>query len=170
MDLVDVLSLVRRPRGEWTLSKEKGIYALFLMDNALFSAKPDIHGLIYIGKTENQDGFSGRCYFSGRTLNHSPRKSLAGLLTKELSLEPIEVVSGIRRKKKWGLSPASDQRLSDWMYQNLLLALHPCSFAKDVKDEMIRLHKPPLNLDRGDLTPLQREVKKLRGNMQEVAF
>ena len=85
--LIDILALPRRPRAEWGLPKEKGVYALFLNPESFLDTRPSESGLLYLGKAENRNGLQGRCHFEGRTVNHSPRKSLASLLSSELSLK-----------------------------------------------------------------------------------
>ena len=167
--MIDIFALTRAPRREWQLPKEHGIYALFLRPDRKIAVLPEISELVYVGKAENREGLAGRCHFSGRTLNHSPRKSLAGLLCREIELTPELFISGKKRSRNWGLEKTSDARLSDWMHENLDLALYPCAEARAVEARLIARYQPPLNIDGKGLTPLQSRVKELREELRRRA-
>ena len=157
--LPDILSLPRLRRLDQNPAVCSGVYALFLAPNAYLPlGEIENDGLLYIGKAEGATGFVGRCHFVGaRTLNHSPRKSLVGLLRAELGLE----LEG-RPPKKWGLSTGSERDLTDWMHKNLMVAYLEADDAAALEKRLYRHYAPPLNLNAPLATDQQRLVSRLR--------
>jgi hypothetical protein len=144
MDMLpDMLSLPKLRRLEHNPAAVPGVYGLFLAPNSrLPFVDLEPHGLVYIGKASGRTGFAGRCHFDGaRTLNHSPRKSLTGLLRETLGLK----LQG-HPPKKWGLTLASDQDLTSWMHSHLLVSYHECKDAAAVERGLIGFYAPALNL------------------------
>ncbi|WP_179506094.1 MULTISPECIES: GIY-YIG nuclease family protein [unclassified Sphingomonas] len=136
----------RGPRSQFNLDHDHGLYALFLRNGAeLKGITPGEEGLLYIGLAANRKGLKGRCHFNASTRNHSPRKSLAVLLMEKLTLEPVLVVKPASRNT-WSLAPASEQRLTAWMLENLELAPYHCSYPEPLETELIGRFAPPLNL------------------------
>lgn len=136
----------RGPRSQFNLGHDHGLYALFLRNGAeLKGITPGEEGLLYIGLAANRKGLKGRCHFNASTRNHSPRKSLAVLLMEKLTLEPVLVVKPASRNT-WSLAPASEQRLTAWMLENLELATYHCSYPEPLETELIGRFAPPLNL------------------------
>lgn len=143
---LDVFSWPRAARSEFNLTKGRGLYALFLREGAgLPTIAPGREGLIYIGKAGGSRGLKGRCHFLGSTRNHSPRKSLAVLLKDELSLEPI-IVRKPNSPPTWALQVDSEAKLSQWMQENLLLAVTDCEDPAPIESLLIQKHAPALNL------------------------
>ena len=136
----------RGPRSGFKLAEAKGVYALFLGNGAIL---PGIdrgeQGLLYIGLAANRRGLLGRCHFNARTVNHSPRKSLAVLLMDELALKPV-LVTKPNSGDTWGLEPVSDARLTAWMHENLELAIECCDNPDARETELVGQFAPPLNL------------------------
>lgn len=136
----------RGPRSSFTLGCEHGVYALFLRDGSqLADITPGERGLLYIGLAANRHGLKGRCHFDAQTRNHSPRKSLAVLLMKELSLKPV-LIPKPNSPDTWGLDPNSEAKLSAWMHANLELAIATCAAPTKRETDLIAHHAPPLNL------------------------
>lgn len=156
----------RTGRNEIVLGREKGVYALFLCAGSILPGIRALdNGLIYVGKAEGQDGFHGRCHFNGRTYNHSPRKSLAVLLMNDLDLVPINQ-TGADGTFKWGLDKASDLRLSEWMYRNLMVALCSDPHPKWLESIILQQISPPLNLTECQKTPCIHHIEELRRGME----
>jgi hypothetical protein len=116
---------------------------------------------VYIGLGSS---LARQCHFSGKTERHSPRRSLAALLWKQLELEPVLAANG-----NYKLATTSEKRLDAWMHENLLMAFHTCDDFKVVEDVLIKRHQPPLNLTKCAPTPQHRAVKQLRKAMQAYA-
>ena len=152
----------RGNRDSFTLTAATGVYALFLKeDTGLPGINTAPDRLLYIGKANGEGGFRRRCHFDGKTGNHSPRKSLAVLLKDELNLEacPVHKPSG---RHSWGLRPASELRLSNWMRESLEVAIHPCDDPSSIEKELISAHCPPLNLRDCFQTAAHVEISRLR--------
>ena len=155
----------RGPRSAFTLTTDKGVYALFLRKGLVLAgvtSRDD--GLLYIGKAEGSDGFKGRCHFDARTKNHSPRKSLAVLLLDKLGLTPV-LVSKPNSASTWGLDQASDARLSEWMYSNLDLALEVCAEPDRRESELVARFAPVLNVNKCEQGVEHRRISALRSSV-----
>lgn len=158
----DPYSWPRQPRSELTLPSASGVYALFLRENSsLPNLVPLRSGLVYIGLGRN---LAHRCHFSGKTEGHSPRRSLAALLGRELDLEPELGANG-----NYKLSRSSEERLNAWMHKNLLMAFNTCDDVEAVEDALIKRLAPPLNLTKCAQTPQHKALKDLRKSMLEFA-
>jgi hypothetical protein len=116
---------------------------------------------LYIGMAQNRGGLKGRCHFSGRTVNHSPRKSLAVLLMRRLALTPAFVPKPNARDT-WGLDDVSDARLSEWMHMHLELAIEACGNPEARETELVSFHSPPLNLTKCVQTKAHRRISAAR--------
>ena len=151
------------PRAKWetyTLSRRSGIYALYLKSpSLLLGLELRASGLLYIGSGDGCNGLAGRCHFGdrARTINHSPRKSLAVLLMNQLCLS-VEAKPG----GKWGLDPQSEWKLTDWMRENVQLAIKYCVEPVAREKELIRRLAPPLNLKDCAQSPQHNRIKRLR--------
>jgi hypothetical protein len=165
--LPDILGLPRFRRSEHTPAACSGIYGLFLAPNGTLPLiEPEHDGLIYIGKAEGTDGFVGRCHFDGaRTLNHSPSKSLAGLLKDALNLELLR-----HPPKKWGLTLESDRALTSWMHKNLLVAYFESSQSLSIERSLIKAYAPPLNLTICAKSHQHFIVKRFRDSAKAMAL
>lgn len=108
-------------RRRFALPRLPGVYGLYVQRETALSIK----GLsklqpIYIGSASGRGGLAGRCHFNARTANHSPRKSLAVLQMQSLRLRPV-LVSKPNSPPTWGLDPASDATLTEWMHSELAM-------------------------------------------------
>lgn len=163
--LLSPLHWHRAPRSQFNLDRDNGLYALFLRDSAELSGiTPGAAGLLYIGLAASRQGLKGRCHFNASTRNHSPRKSLAVLLMEPLALEPVLVVKPGSRNT-WSLTPASEQRLTNWMHENLDLAIFPCPDPELLETKLIGLFAPPLNLAKCEQTAQHRTISTVRSDV-----
>jgi hypothetical protein len=67
------------------------------------------------------------------------------LLKDELSLEPI-IVRKPNSPPTWALQVDSEAKLSQWMQENLLLAVTDCEDPAPIESLLIQKHAPALNL------------------------
>ena len=148
----------RHSRLEIEPSDERGVYGLFLLPEASLGwLDPGPEGLIYVGKAEGVEGFAQRCHFVGRTVNHSPRKSLAVLLKDSLGLD-LRGHPG----DKWGLTPQSERQMSNWMFANLRVAFLPTATPTEDEKQLVLALVPPLNLNICEQGPQHRRISQLR--------
>lgn len=155
----------RGPRSSFSLGADVGVYALFLREGAVLPGiEPCANGLIYIGLAANRNGLRGRCHFDARTRNHSPRKSLAVLLMEELSLTPV-LITKPNSSDTWGLDGPSDARLSEWMHDNLELAIEVCPDPDCRETELVGRYSPPLNLTKCVQTEQHRRISQARARV-----
>lgn len=155
----------RDRRASFTLSTEPGVYALFLRyGSTLPGITPGERGLIYIGLAANRKGLKGRCHFNAQTRNHSPRKSLAVLLMDELALEPV-LVPKPNSPDTWGLEASSEARLTEWMHDNLELAIEPCDDPDARETELVAHYAPPLNLTKCPQSAEHRRISEARSSI-----
>lgn len=169
MQLIDIMTWERAPRTDFLLRKDKGLYALFLRaESSLPIVTPGRNGLIYIGKASGRRGLIGRCHFSGNTGNHSPRKSLAFLLREQLDLRP-QLILKPNGSATWGLEQNSEERLTEWMHNNLLLAVHYCEQPEELEKTLIESLAPPLKLNACAQSERHRKVSRGRESMLRQA-
>jgi hypothetical protein len=162
LNAVDPYSWRRRARAGMALPSASGVYALFLRESsALPDTVPLDEGLIYIGLGRN---LAKRCHFNGKTEGHSPRRSLAALLWKELGLHPELGANG-----NYKLSAVSEKRLDAWMHEHLLMAFETLEDIEVVEDALIKQLGPPLNLTKCAQSPQQKALKAKRKAMLEQA-
>ena len=71
---------------------------------------------------------------------------MAALLLDGLKLVPKAVFHADGEYKSWKLELPSEKVLDRWMHDNLLLAIEKRADAALFEQELISVHKPPLNL------------------------
>jgi len=161
----------RKVRSLHILDSSAGLYALYLKPaSALPGFDADFDKPLYIGKADGAGGLARRCHFKGGTRNHSPRKSLAALLEKELGLQ----IRAFRNRtdnsfKTWGLERDSEIALDRWMHANLLLSVVPTLHAAVLEKLLIREWAPPLNLTDCHQSAGHLTVSRLRGEIERRA-
>jgi len=161
----------RKARALHSLDSSPGLYALYLKTGAaLPGLDVNFDSPIYIGKADGAGGLARRCHFRGGTRNHSPRKSLAALLRDELELEVRAFQNRADNSfKTWGLTPASEIKLDQWMHANLLLSVVLTPAAAALEKALIRTWVPPLNLTDCQQTEGHLAISRLRAEMERRA-
>ena len=109
---------------------------------------------LYVGKAERSlNGRDvGTHFAAGRTGSSTVRRSIAALLVDELGL--VAVPRNLAKpdgSDNFGLDPASENRLSDWMQTHLSLStsIKPDgAVLDDVETVVVSRLRPPLNLDK----------------------
>lgn len=156
----------RRSRRDFILDRTPGLYAIFLKPG---STLPVIlisgETLVYLGKAQGAGGLKSRCHFNGGTRNHSPRKSLAVLLEKELGLVARRVNDADGSYKTWALEPTSERMLDGWMHANLGIAFATLADAPLFEKQLIERFAPPLNLTDCAQSESHRSIVELRRRM-----
>lgn len=177
-EALDVLTTVRHPYVDVVniVPKAPGLYAFYGDEEAWsgLGLKPYFDGQpLYVGKAEKS--LSGRdvgTHFTARRTGSSTvRRSLAALLAIELDLVPVpRNVAKPDGSANFGLDPASEIRLSDWMEERLTLATWtktPGTQLAIVESAIVRRLRPPLNLDKvGE--PRER-LRTARRRMADIA-
>lgn len=116
-------------------------------------APPDDRPL-YVGKAEhNLAGRDVRTHFgTGKTGSSTLRRSLAGLLRGELGLNGMPRNPGKPGHfSNYGLEPAGDAALTEWMREHLRLATWaspPTVDLGELETEILQRLEPPLNIDK----------------------
>lgn len=109
---------------------------------------------LYVGKAERSLAARDvRTHFStGKTGSSTLRRSLAGLLVDALELHGrprnIENPEGFAN---FGLEPAGDERLTEWMFEHLRIGVWPSSdgvVLDEIETAVLARLLPPLNLDK----------------------
>jgi hypothetical protein len=158
-DALQTLAGERHPRAAaiGLVPEQPGLYAFYgdqqaWADLVLEPAWDDQP--LYVGKAERSlNGRDVRTHFAtGKTGSSTVRRSLAALLADELEL--VAVPRNLNKpdgSANFALDPASDDRLSNWMEHHLRLAtwVKPeGAILGDVETAVVRLLRPPLNLDK----------------------
>ena len=136
------------------LPEVAGVYALLLDDPvALAPALERAHlsldplrlgqrAILYLGSTGDSLRRRLKCHLSHDTCRSTFRMSLGALLADELGLE-VRVVSG---QRYFGFEPASEQRLSRWIDDNMSVALRTSNHALVEEKSLIASSDPVLNI------------------------
>ena len=160
----------RRIEAEGLVAKSPGLYAFYGDDYAWsdLGLTPALRDQpLYVGKAEKSlNGRDvGTHFATGKTGSSTVRRSLAALLADQLDL--IAVPRNLAKpdgSANFGLDPASDARLSDWMEQRLWLATWVSTgdaALDDVETVVVLQLRPPLNLDKvGESRERLREARK----------
>jgi hypothetical protein len=152
------------------VARKPGLYALYgdgqaWRDLGLSPAFDDQP--VYVGKAERSlNGRDiGTHFTTGKTGSSTVRRSLAALLADQLALVPVpRNLAKPDGSANFGLDPAGDARLSDWMEHRLTLAtwMKPAStLTDDVETAVISQLRPALNMNKvGESRERPREARK----------
>lgn len=133
-----------------------GLYAVYGAAAAwadLGLDESDVAPALYVGKAEDSLVTRDvRTHFaSGKTGKSTVRRSFAALLRGSLGLRGVpRNPSNPGHFANFGLSPADDSLLTDWMWARLSLAVWPTSgelALKGVEREVVQRLDPPLNIE-----------------------
>ena len=175
LELEDALRALRGPvltlsEAQGLTPRKAGLYAFYgdeaawadLGLTAVFSEQP-----LYVGKAERSlNGRDVRTHFaSGKTGSSTVRRSLAALLADSLDLVPVpRNLSKPDGSANFGLTPESDDHLSQWMAERLRLAtwVKPEGVDLNEVETAVALQfRPPLNLDKvGEPRARLREARR----------
>lgn len=164
-----------------SFSERPGIYAFFYVgkDSGANKFPIETDTLIYIGKTESsQKSRDANTHFkSGKTGSSTVRKSLGAILAIDLDLKPIprndtDYKKG--RKSHFKFDETSEERLTQWMMQNIAMTYYEFDGEKDELDSLetniIQSLIPPLNIDhKNPENPYATDIKRLRKNCASIA-
>lgn len=180
-DIAAVLDALRAPmpidEAGRTIPPRPGLYAVHggagVWAELKLGEPPDDRPL-YVGKSESSVlARDIRQHFeTGRTGSSTLRRSLAALLAPEhhLRAQPRNPAKP-GYFSNYGLEPASDAWLTDWMTRNLELAFWiPSSpvVLRAVEQRVVAQLQPPLNLE-GVVTPWKRDVSMARRSLADMA-
>lgn len=149
-----------------------GIYAWWDLGGALADQYPadfpsvDAARPLYIGIAERQGlAARGLKMHLKRTRMSGLRRSLAALLRDELGLSSQVVAA---RGGMFGLTPAGDTALTDWMLRHLRVTwiAHPEPSA--VERSIVEAELPPLNYDHATHGPYAAEMRALRAELRAL--
>jgi hypothetical protein len=131
---------------------------------------------LYVGKAERSlagrdlgTHFATNASRPARTGGSTVRRSFAALLRDELALQAVpRNVNNPDGSANYALTPEGDARLTDWMHENLSLAVWPAPQPqpiplRDIEKAVLRRWSPPLNLT--DVTEPNAYLRALRAEM-----
>lgn len=158
------------------LPKSDGLYAWWIVNNALAGVPPNKHptaaghDLIYIGVAPSSEA-SASTLKSRVVGNHmrgniavSPlRRTLAALLLDELALTPIQ------NGAKVTLPRQQNTQLSHWQQQHLRLTWHTAPKPWLLEPAVITALAPPLNLADNTSHPFHETLSAARRKLQHAA-
>jgi hypothetical protein len=119
---------------------------------------------LYIGIAERQglDARGLRMHLK-RTRMSGLRRSLAALLRDELGLTSQVVPA---RGGMFGLTPAADVALTDWMLSHLSVTWVPHARPRAVEGAVVASELPPLNYDHATHGPYAAPMRALRADLR----
>lgn len=159
-----------------SVPRKPGLYALYGDRHAwsqLGLASVAADQPLYVGKAERSlNGRDVRTHFAvGKTGSSTVRRSLASLLSGELSLVPVpRNLAKPDGSANFALEPASEVRLSEWMWKRLCLATWtkpPGVVLDEVETIVVRRLRPQLNLDK--VGEPREHLRAARKRMADVA-
>jgi hypothetical protein len=147
-----------------------GIYAWWDTQAALADHYPadfpavDHARPLYIGIAERQSlAARGLKMHLKRTRMSGLRRSLSALLRDELGLDSQVVAA---RGGMFGLTPAADAALTDWMLLHLRVTWIAHPEPRRVESAIVRAELPPLNYDHATHGPYASRVSGLRADLR----
>jgi hypothetical protein len=147
--LAQLVAARRRPEAVGAPSTP-GVYAIFLRrQGTLASIVPSVDGIVYIGRSSNlAQRELGTHFQTGQSGFSTVRRSLGAMLLDELDLKPRPRGNGASENNYlcYRFDDAGEQRLSDWMHENLDLAVHSVANPGQLERELVVTAQPPLNL------------------------
>jgi hypothetical protein len=168
-------------RGITQFSDQPGIYALFFTGKSfpLKNCQPKSDEVIYIGKTESSQKSRDRDthFKTGKTGSSTLRRSFGAMLREELNLMPIPRNDSDFKKGRtshFKFDQASEEKLTEWMQDNLALSFYPFSkLLKEIDElesQLISALVPLLNIDRkNSANPHKLAIQGLRKESSIVA-
>ena len=154
-----------------------GIYSVYARNqNCLPGITTPSNGILYVGESGD---LAKRGHFeTGKTRSSSLRRSLGAILKKKLNLVAIPRggVNDKRRFSNFCFTEKGEDKLSEWMYENLEYAIYfykeNTKNRRELEQEIIRISKPPLNLNKWpkeNPNPQRRNIMKTRGHCMKEA-
>jgi hypothetical protein len=148
--ILDRLGRAASPLDELSAPAAAGIYGFYLADG---SEVPGISqpgsGPLYVGTSGSLAQREFDTHFaSGQSGFSTLRRSLGALLLEDLDLrpEPRGKSASKSNYQNYRFDDGGEDRLSEWMRENLLVAVEALHGAADVERKLIGLACPPLNL------------------------
>ena len=147
-----------------------GVYAVFIADpHDLAAIIVPTSGILYVGMSND---LAERNHFDTESSGfESPRRSLGAILKISLRLTAVHRAFGLSETNyiNYKFADLGEQKLSEWMKYHLEYASYTYKDnAQNLKKELIRLAKPPLNLN-GWSNPQRHHIKELRRLCREEA-
>ena len=157
-------------------SNQPGIYAVFCTTSKIPNIDKIIASdeIIYIGMTtkSQQERDASTHFKAGRTGGSTLRRSLGALLRETLSLNAIPRGSS-ETGKKFKFDEDGENRLSEWMSENLALSYFDYPESKEdileLEKRLIEKLVPILNLDKNPRNPFGEMISKRRSECGEIA-
>lgn len=178
-DVPSLIATAGARREPGSLLDSPGLYAMYAEPAAwqqLGLGRPPDDRPLYVGKAEEslvtRDLLTH--FATGRTGQSSPRRSYAALLVADLALVAIPRRPADPESDKWthyALVDDGDERLTQWMCDELRLAVWPCKAPMalgKLERLVLRELKPALNLT-GVSQPWSRQVRQARAAMALTA-
>lgn len=155
----------RAPLHVLYVTSGPGVYAFFLRDfSALEPFASGRDGIVYVGQSSDlaQREFESHLDSDGTGFS-TLRRSLGGILKHRLNLFAIPRSPGRSESnvRCYRFTKDGEDRLTDWMHQNLELGVCTVGNPKALEADLISRMQPLLNL-KGRLNPCRREIKALR--------
>ncbi len=164
------------PIGSEPMPAVPGCYVLFVRPQAVSDLVMDISfdsGVLYVGKAETsiEKRVHGSHLLSGRSGSSTLRRSLGALLRNQLRLIPQARSANpedTRRFRNYKFDDVGEQRLSEWISCNVLVAPVPSATPLATENELISALQPPLCLNKWR-NPWKKQISELRKRCRILA-
>jgi hypothetical protein len=158
--------------GDLTAEATGGVYALFLsLPGALpLFRLPELEPL-YLGLSADLAQREFDTHFNSKQTGFSTvRRSLGAILKAQLGLtaRPRGRSTSEQNLRCYRFQPEGEERLTQWMIENLEVSVQPEPDYKTVEKDLIRFACPVLNLTGWD-NPYRAEIKALRKRCADEA-
>lgn len=165
-----------------SFSDKPGIYVLFFVgrDFPLANCSPKKEDIIYIGKTQSSQASRDRDthYAAGKTGSSTLRRSFGAMLRSALKLNPIprgQADIDKLRTSHFKFDQKSEEKLSEWMRNNLALSFYEFTKGNVELDELesflVKQIQPILNIDRKNPdNPFKSAIAALRKETGLMAY
>lgn len=150
--------------GNLKAEREPGVYALFLSSESLGQFPAGNEGFVYVGTSANLAQREFDTHFSSRGTGFSTvRRSFGAILKTTLRLKAKARGKGLTRQDLlcYVFDSSGEDRLTEWMHQNVLVAVYPTMEPQRVEDRLIPFAEPLLNLTKWK-NPYRTDIMSLR--------
>ena len=162
----------RKPISHAEVPSKCGVYGVFLKaPEELKGFSKNTDGLIYIGCSSNLSKREFEQDFnSGETGRSTLRRSIGAIFKEEFGLTAIPRNSGSSENnvRNYKFRPEGEERLTNWMADNLEVGVCPSGNYESIKKELIPLLMPPLSLKWWE-NPDREKIKALRKKCADEA-
>lgn len=171
-EIINNLNQSRSKPNNLNVKGSPGLYAIFLNDQRKLDPEAEEKEIVlYVGSSSDLKAREFESHFTSENTGFSTlRRSIGAILKDELNLSAYPRSSGSSESniRNYKFNSDGEDRLTDWMMENLEIGVCPLVNYQDTEKEVINKLQPLLNLTHWD-NPNRKQIKRLRKECAEEA-